>query len=525
MRVYENFISYRRSETLAEVQNIYYALRKVGSTFCDMQSLDAGRFDEKLCQIIQRCTNYILVLGQHSLDRCEEEKDWLRLEIKTALENEKHIVCVFVGDVAFPETLPDDIDAIRYYNGPKYDYEYFDSFIDSLCARFLVKEGETEISDAERDFLVDGSTLIKYLGSAPIVKIPEGVKVIGPQAFKDRTQITQITLPNSLETIEDQAFERCSNVSDIIFPDALKRVGAKAFMRCYNLSFIGFNDELEEIGEEAFGFCGKIRVVKLGKRVRTISSSAFNHCDKLAVFDVDQENQSYCVLDDILYSKDKKTVVRCPEGYPVDLVTVHEDVEAVAPWCFSSCLNLVDVVLPKHLKSVGAQAFHDCRNIISLTLGDEVAEFDVSALDGWDRGQRVVVSKRFDPRIKYEIDQKINERAELRQDGGAELPAYVMIKTTFESVEEATKMAKLLIKKRYIASAQLDKLNVFYTWNDELCNENEIELSCITRGDLYDKVETFIKQNHSYECCQIICIPIINTSKEFGDWISEQTLG
>lgn len=90
MQLFENFISYRRSETLPEVQNIYHALTNKGySTFCDIYSLKSGRFDDNLLQIIRRCTNYILVLNKHSLDRCFDEGDWLRFEISTALKNKK----------------------------------------------------------------------------------------------------------------------------------------------------------------------------------------------------------------------------------------------------------------------------------------------------------------------------------------------------------------------------------------------------------------------------------------------------
>ena len=525
MQLFENFISYRRSETLPEVQNIYHALTSKGySTFCDIYSLKSGRFDVGLLEIIKRCTNYILVLNKHSLDRCVNDEDWLRLEINAALKGKKNIICVFTEEMEFPDSLPANIDEIRYYNGLKYDFLYFNGFIDALCARFLVKENDTEISNPKRDFVIVDSVVQKYLGNAPIVSIPDGVKSIGQFAFKDKTRITDISFPEGLESIESHAFERCINISNLIFPDSLKRIGDRAFMRCYNLSFIAFNEGIESIGEESFSYCGKLKVVRFGKGISVIPSSAFNDCDKLAIFDVDDENNSFSALDGILYSKDKKRVIRCPEGCSNDLITVFETVETIEPWCFSKCLNLVDVVLPKHLKKVGAFAFNDCRNIISLTLGDEVEEFDVSALDGWDKEQRVVVSKRFSPLIKYKIDQKIDERVVLQHERGPDLPDYVMIKTTFESIEEASKMAKMLINNRYIASAQIDKLNVFYTWNDESCNENEIELSCITRGDLYDIVETFIKQHHSYECCQIICIPIINTSKEFGDWIIEQTI-
>ena len=524
MQLFETFISYRRSETLPEVQNIYHALTNKGySTFCDIYSLKSGRFDEGLLKIIERCTNYVLVLNNRSLDRCTDENDWLRFEIKTALINNKNIICVFTDDFVFPAILPSDIDEIRYYNGIKYDFLYFNSFIDTICSRFLVSKSETKISNAARDFVIQDSVLVKYCGQAPIVSIPNGVKTIGKYAFKDRTQITDITFPDGIEVIEEHAFERCISIPHLVFPSSLKRIGDKAFLRCYNLSFIAFNDELESIGKESFCFCGKLKVARFGRQISAIPSSAFNDCDKLCIFDVDNENQFYHTSDGLLYDKSKKTLIRCPEGCSSDLITVLDSVEIIEPWCFYKCISLVDIILPRHLKKIGAYAFKDCRSIISLTLGDEIEEFDVSALDGWENDQRVIVSKRFNPLIKYKIDQKISQRIDIQQITSATLPRYIMIKTTFESVEEASKMAKMLINCRYVASAQLDELNVFYTWNDESCNENEIELSCITRGDLYCMVEAFIKNHHSYECCQIICLPIIETSTDFGKWIDEQT--
>ena len=524
MQLFENFISYRRSETLPEVQNIYYALTSKGySTFCDIYSLNNGRFDDNLLKTIERCTNYILVLNNNSLNRCSEDEDWLRFEIETALKNKKNIVCVFVGDVTFPEKLPSEIDDIRFYNGIKYDFLYFNGFIDTLCSRFLVKEGDTKVSNANRDFVISELTLVKYIGNAPIVNIPDQVKVIGDYAFKDKTQITEVNFPNGLEEIGDHAFERCISISCFIFPETLKKIGSHAFMRCFNLSFVAFNDGLETIGEYAFSFCGKLKLARFGKNVKDIAASAFNDCDKLAVFDVDLENENYSSVDGILYNKLQTSIIRCPEGYENTLINVGNNVEKIGPWCFSKCLNLVDVILPRHIRIIGAYAFNDCRNIVSLTLGDDVEEFDDTAIAGWDRRQRIVVSNRFNPLIKYKIDQRISEKESIKQEEREHLPEFIVVKTTFESVEEASKMSKMLLSRHYIASAQLDELNVFYTWNNEACNENEIELSCITRGDLYKEVETFIKKHHSYECCQIIGLPIVSVSEDFADWIREQT--
>lgn len=525
MQIFENFISYRRSDALAEVQNIYQGLLSKGfSTFCDIYSLNSGRFDDGLKDTIEKCSNYILVLKEHSLDRCDDEQDWLRFEIATALRKKKNIICVFLGDFDFPASLPEDIDAIRYYNGIKYDYAYFAGFMDCLVSRFLINADTLRTSNSLQDFVIRESVLIKYIGSAPIVTIPDGVEIIAKEAFKDRTRVSEVYFPASLKQISDGAFERCSNLTHITLPDGLKVIGKKAFSRCYNLSFVAFNDSLESIEDEAFTFCVKLRMIQLGESLSFVASSAFNNCNKLARILIDENNVSYSSQDGILYDKEFHAMVRCPEGYDNDLITVPSSVEKVSAWCFSRCINIVDVILPRHLRIVEKYAFNECSGILSLTLGDDIAEFDVSALSGWSNDQRVVVSRRFNPLIKYNIDQKLSEKATYEQADVEEISAkFVMIKTTFESNEEASKMAKTLLSKRFIASAQLNKLNVFYTWNDEPCNEDETELSCITRGELYWNVAEFIKEHHSYECCQIICIPIIKTTLEFESWILEQT--
>lgn len=525
MQIFENFISYRRSDTLAEVQNIYQALCNKGfSTFCDIYTLNSGRFDEGLRETIAHCSNYILVLKEHSLDRCNDSEDWLRFEVAEALKCKKNIICVFVGNFHFPDVLPDDINDIRFYNGINYDFCYFRGFIDCLVSRFLLREESVRESDPNKDFVISGSTLIKYIGNAPIVIIPQNVTIIAKEAFKDKTYISEVNFSENLICISESAFERCINITHLTLPNSLKIIGAKAFSRCYNLSFVSFNDTLESIENEAFSFCTKLRIIQLGKNLNNICSSAFNNCNRIAYIHIDDDNNFYSSLDGILYDKSKVILIRCPEGYDNDLITIPASVEHLAAWSFSRCINLVDVILPKHLKTVGQYAFNECSGILSLTLGDEITDFDVTAISGWSPCQRIVVSKRFNPLIKYNIDQKISEQVDLEQLDTDDIEAkYIMVKTTFESHEEAAEMAKMLLSKRYIASAQLNKLNVFYTWKDEFCNENEIELSCITRGTLFRKTADFIEEHHSYECCQIICIPIIKTSSEFEEWILTQT--
>lgn len=100
---------------------------------------------------------------------------------------------------------------------------------------------------------------------------------------------------------------------------------------------------------------------------------------------------------------------------------------------------------------------------------------------------------------------------------------FCIIKTTFEVEEEVIKMAKMLLNNNLIVSGQIKEMHSLYVWKDELCDTKELELTCFTESRLYSKVEEFINKHHSYELCQIICIPIADISEGFGNWISSYT--
>lgn len=62
-----------------------------------------------------------------------------------------------------------------------------------------------------------------------------------------------------------------------------------------------------------------------------------------------------------------------------------------------------------------------------------------------------------------------------------------------------------------------------FKFPDKLPADKEVELTCFTESRLYTEVEKFINSHNSYELCQLICVPIINISKEFGNWIYSYT--
>ena len=132
------FISYRRDGGEMAAMLIYQALQERGySVFCDAEVLNAGKFNEALLTSIRACKDFLLICSPHALDRCNEPEDWVCQEIAEAIRDEKNIVPIMMKDFQFPDTLPEEIDSLRFYHGLTPQREFFRESIDRLCDKYL----------------------------------------------------------------------------------------------------------------------------------------------------------------------------------------------------------------------------------------------------------------------------------------------------------------------------------------------------------------------------------------------------
>ena len=99
----------------------------------------------------------------------------------------------------------------------------------------------------------------------------------------------------------------------------------------------------------------------------------------------------------------------------------------------------------------------------------------------------------------------------------------IIIQTTCANKLEARKIAEILIEKRLAACIQMSKIESFYTWENALCNDKEILLSIKTKKENFKKIKSKIKELHSYDVPEIISLPIKKVSKEYKNFIKENT--
>lgn len=142
---------------------------------------------------------------------------------------------------------------------------------------------EADAASSASDFVMEGSTLVKYRGTEKNVSVPDTVEVIGESAFEDKTGIELVVIPNSVKRIEAYAFWGCDNLDTVVLGKGLTEVGDYAFAGCKGLEQMSIPSNVRTIGIQAFGDCVNMTDISIPVETVNIHESAFDGCAKLTI--------------------------------------------------------------------------------------------------------------------------------------------------------------------------------------------------------------------------------------------------
>ncbi len=100
---------------------------------------------------------------------------------------------------------------------------------------------------------------------------------------------------------------------------------------------------------------------------------------------------------------------------------------------------------------------------------------------------------------------------------------YCIVLTTFANETDATKAINTILENKIAACAQVIHINSHYTWKGNVCHEPEVLVLFKTTWNLYDELESKIKDLHSYETPEIIGVDIEKGLPGYLHWIDEVT--
>ncbi len=101
--------------------------------------------------------------------------------------------------------------------------------------------------------------LISYLQTSTTennsYSIPQGVTIIGDQAFSEAYTLEEINIPDTVTSIGKYAFLWCESLQTVVIPDSVTTIEMSAFGYCTALTTATIPVSVKEIGADAFSGC------------------------------------------------------------------------------------------------------------------------------------------------------------------------------------------------------------------------------------------------------------------------------
>lgn len=209
---------------------------------------------------------------------------------------------------------------------------------------------------------IKGSTLKGYKGDQPsgILTVPEGITIIGPEAFSGCAGISEVRFPLTLERIDAEAFNACTGLTALHFPESLKRLEDGAFNGCTGLKTLDFSKstKLDLIEDNAFRGCENIEgQLNLPASVTRIGDSAFDGCENIT---------GKVSFPASLTKIGKSAFLKCKNITEIDFSSCTK-LTKIDRNAFNKCTGLTDAKLPASLTSVG-NIFTGCTKLAHLSI-------------------------------------------------------------------------------------------------------------------------------------------------------------
>ncbi len=128
---------------------------------------------------------------------------------------------------------------------------------------YVIKDGTKVICDiAFTKFCgedPDGGEL--WYGAIKSIVIPNGIVIIGYQAFRGCYDLLSVEIPKSVVEIKASAFMDCEGISSISLHEGLKKIGNNVFCGCKHIGSIIIPNTITDIGHSVFSYCVNLQSI------------------------------------------------------------------------------------------------------------------------------------------------------------------------------------------------------------------------------------------------------------------------
>lgn len=201
---------------------------------------------------------------------------------------------------------------------------------------------------------------------------PLGLK-IGDSAFEGCTYIRELDFGEEankvscVKEIGNRAFYGIY-LESLVLPGSIEKIGNSAFEACVYLSELDLSkiSSTLEFGEYAFARCNSLESVEITDNVGPMEfSSVFYKCAKLREVKASDTNPNFEIVDGVLYTKGRETIVYFPSGYTGNF-TIDSATKRIGGGVFNGRENVTEITIPASVIEIGDSAFENCDNLAKV---------------------------------------------------------------------------------------------------------------------------------------------------------------
>ena len=235
------------------------------------------------------------------------------------------------------------------------------------------------------------------------IKVPSALESLGT-ANKFPTSISNVIVDENntryalengiLYTKDDKTLIMCYlKEKDINIEEGILTLNAYCFKQAENAENIILPESLQTISSSALRENNKFNKILIGKNVSSISPM-FKLTNYAGIVEISEENPYYTIENNILYSKDKKTLI-CALYQITGSFTVPGTVENIGNLAFDA-QGMQEVILESGVKKIDSAAFSQCSNLKKITISDTVTNMGEDLFERCNNLESIVIDNKED---------------------------------------------------------------------------------------------------------------------------------
>ena len=267
------------------------------------------------------------------------------------------------------------------------------------------------------------------------ITIPNSVTSIGSNAFSGCSVLTEITIPNSVTSIGENAFSSCSGLSTVNFnAESCSTMGTTegpVFADCTNFTKLNIGESVQTIPASAFSDCTGLTSITIPNSVTSIGENAFKGCSNIRVINAHPTTPPVIGSDTFMDSVKQSAILNVPSLSAYTTADVWKDFADIREFAIEGYYDFEadgiyyrivslsdktvevvakddnynsysgDVVIPEivffknnnfTVVSIGQAAFHNCNELLSLTIPQHVEEIKAGALSGCSALKTLIIA-------------------------------------------------------------------------------------------------------------------------------------